>query len=418
MIMFFPQHRIQSLLQFLTSSDRSHFYEYLKPYIQSAATEDVWRTIPMIDRHNVEKVPFPDRCFIHPEAVRYTSGTSGNAVLVSPRVYSGRFYDSVPGAYRLPPDAYLMNFMFPSLYGAPMFPNNIRTVAGHSTSMVASAKLAKLVSVTALNIMPSTVAPFLEALERIGYDLHQLTHIILIGERCSEVHLQYLHRMLPHASVLICYGSSEFREVVACTCMHQCDAKQEQIIVPSSEFFFELIDPSTGTIITDLGVMGELVVTNLSVDTPFPLVRYRTGDIAQRVDISCACTSDGYGYVLGGRVSIFPIRITLGEISAPLIEEALSSIGGVRSDYYEAEFMSVAIDGSVKPTVHFKVVVDWFQGDDTSLAHRIQSVLRVSSITTYSDGVQKGYYHPISVERIPMPVGKSKAPTPKISRVN
>jgi phenylacetate-coenzyme A ligase PaaK-like adenylate-forming protein len=418
MTTYFPGDRLAELMRFVAGSEKSTFYKHLKSFERTPLSQDMWRTVPFITRHDVEKVAFHDRCFIAPDAVRFTSGTSGNPVLVSPRIYHGPFYDSIKDAYRLPRDAYFMNFMFPSLYGTPRFSNGIRTVSGYSGQLLESARIASALHITAFNVMPSTATPLIETLKAIGFDLDTITLIVLTGERCSDVHIQYVHTAVPKAEVLVCYGSSELREIIAFTCMHQRSKKEEHIIVPSPEFYFELIDPDTQNVIQDTNVTGELVITNLSTDVPLPLIRYRTGDIAQRVAISCGCSPDGFGYILGGRTSIFPIRITLGEISAPFIESALRAITGVQSEYYEAQFASVAKDGIVKPSVHFKIVAPVWHGSDEELASEIQRRLHVSATTTYEDGVQKGYYYPLTAERIAMPPAKSKAPVPKISRIN
>lgn len=84
---------------------------------------------------------------------------------------------------------------------------------------------------------------------------------------------------------------------------------------PTNPFIHvELIEPG-GTAPTEHGQWGEVVFTTLR-PTHAPLVRYRAGDLARRVD--CACGDPGNAYELRGRIrdgiefqgrTIFPITL-------------------------------------------------------------------------------------------------------------
>lgn len=66
-----------------------------------------------------------------------------------------------------------------------------------------------------------------------------------------------------------------------------CEAQTGAIHLNEAEFIFELIDPAAGEPI-DEGQRGELVITNLG-RACMPVLRYRTGDLAEMTTEPCPC---------------------------------------------------------------------------------------------------------------------------------
>ncbi len=64
---------------------------------------------------------------------------------------------------------------------------------------------------------------------------------------------------------------------------------QESLHFSEDHFYPEIIDPATGQAVP-AGVTGELVITTLSA-TAFPLIRFRTGDLAALAPSPCPCGS-------------------------------------------------------------------------------------------------------------------------------
>ena len=67
----------------------------------------------------------------------------------------------------------------------------------------------------------------------------------------------------------------------------ECREATDALHLNESEFVCEVIDPASGTPVAP-GEAGELVVTNLG-RTASPVIRYRTGDIVQLRQGTCAC---------------------------------------------------------------------------------------------------------------------------------
>jgi len=88
-----------------------------------------------------------------------------------------------------------------------------------------------------------------------------------------------------------------------------CQARSEGIHLNEPEFIFETIDPTSGARVAD-GVRGELVITTLG-RLGMPVVRYRTGDLVERVTAPCPCgrtLARIRGGVLGRADDMFTIR--------------------------------------------------------------------------------------------------------------
>jgi phenylacetate-CoA ligase len=80
------------------------------------------------------------------------------------------------------------------------------------------------------------------------------------------------------------YGLSE---VLGPGVAMECHEVQEGLHVAEDHFYVEVIDPMTRQLLED-GEVGELVFTSLTKEA-FPIIRYRTGDIASITKEKCKC---------------------------------------------------------------------------------------------------------------------------------
>ena len=111
-----------------------------------------------------------------------------------------------------------------------------------------------------------------------------LKRVILVGEPVIPEHVETLGERL-HVDVWINYGLSEIPgPAIAFECKKRCGMHiNDDHILP------EIIDPLTLESVPS-GVAGELVLTTLSARA-FPLIRFRTGDMARFIDTPCECGS-------------------------------------------------------------------------------------------------------------------------------
>jgi phenylacetate-CoA ligase len=95
--------------------------------------------------------------------------------------------------------------------------------------------------------------------------------------------------------------------------------------------YFEIIDPKTGQVLPE-GEIGELVITTLTKEGA-PLIRYRTHDLTRALPGKCACGLDypRIETLIGRSDDMVKVR---GVIIYPsTVDELLSGIDGVSSEY-------------------------------------------------------------------------------------
>ncbi len=143
-----------------------------------------------------------------------------------------------------------------------------------------------------------------------------LKRIILVGEPVERDIAKNLEEHL-HVDVWLNYGLSEIPgPAIAHECTSHCG-----LHVNDDHILPEIIDPLTNAPVS-VGEKGELVLTTLSARA-FPLIRFRTGDMARFIVEDCPCGShfrkmvwlreraDNYLIISGIKVSLDQVKIDL-----------------------------------------------------------------------------------------------------------
>ncbi|WP_349409645.1 phenylacetate--CoA ligase PaaK [Pseudalkalibacillus sp. SCS-8] len=151
---------------------------------------------------------------------------------------------------------------------------------------------------------PSYILNIAETMEKMGKDPRNtsLKYGIFGAEPWSEEMRQTLEEKLNIKAVDI-YGLSE---IIGPGVSIECHEAQDGLHIADDHFFAEVINPETLQPLPD-GEYGELVFTSLTKEA-FPIIRYRTGDIAAINRGTCQC----------GRTSIRMTRVK-GRIDDMLI---------------------------------------------------------------------------------------------------
>lgn len=136
-----------------------------------------------------------------------------------------------------------------------------------------------------LSCTPSYAVNLAETLLAEGVEPGQLAlrYGIFGAEPWSEAMRERIELLLGIDAVDI-YGLSE---VMGPGVAVECAEQKNGLHVWEDHFIFEVVDPQTDQA-APLGTVGELVFTSLTKEA-FPVVRYRTGDLAYRIDEPCAC---------------------------------------------------------------------------------------------------------------------------------
>ena len=110
----------------------------------------------------------------------------------------------------------------------------------------------------------------------------RLKKLILVGEPVDAVQRDFLENSL-QVSTWQHFGLSE---VPGPALAYECDSRS-CLHVNDDHFLPEIIDPATGATLPT-GEIGELVLTTLTTRA-FPLIRFRTGDMARILPEPCDC---------------------------------------------------------------------------------------------------------------------------------
>lgn len=171
-----------------------------------------------------------------------------------------------------------------------------------------------------------------------------LKRVVLVGEPVDRGQIRNLEEHL-HVDVWLNYGLSEIPgPAIAFECLHHCGLHiNDDHILP------EIIDPVTKESVAP-GQPGELVLTTLSARA-FPLIRFRTGDMARFITHPCECGSplmtmewlseraDNMMIISGIKISREQVRIYLQdalEVSHPICNLKKIRHGGT-------EILSIAL---------------------------------------------------------------------------
>lgn len=132
---------------------------------------------------------------------------------------------------------------------------------------------------------PSYILNIAETMETIGKDPRNtsLQYGILGAEPWSEEMRKLIEQKLAIKACDI-YGLSE---VLGPGIAMECHEAQDGLHVADDHFFIEVIDPISLKPLKE-GEEGELIITSLTKEA-FPVIRYRTGDIASITTDPCVC---------------------------------------------------------------------------------------------------------------------------------
>jgi phenylacetate-CoA ligase len=145
------------------------------------------------------------------------------------------------------------------------------------------------------------------------------------------------------------YGLTEiYGPGIGIDCVHNCGMHMW-----TDYLYYEIIDPKTGNHVPE-GEVGEIVITTLKKEGA-PLIRYRTHDLTRAIPGKCACGSEypRIDRIIGRSDDMVKVR---GAIIYPSrVDELLSTIDGVSSEY---QIMIDHLDGKDILTLLFETKLE------------------------------------------------------------
>jgi phenylacetate-CoA ligase len=176
---------------------------------------------------------------------------------------------------------------------------------------------------------PSYILNIVEKMEELGLDPRDtsLEYGIFGAEPWSEEMRATLEKKLNIKAVDI-YGLSE---VMGPGVAIECHEAQDGLHIADDHFLVEVLNPETLEPVED-GQVGELVFTSLTKEA-FPVVRYRTGDIASITREKCICgrTTTRMSRLLGRTDDMIIVRGV--NVFPSEIERVLLQIEGLIPNY-------------------------------------------------------------------------------------
>lgn len=216
---------------------------------------------------------------------------------------------------------------------------------------------------------PSYILNIAEKMHEMGYSPKEtnLEYGIFGAEPWSQEMRTTLEEKFNLKAVDI-YGLSE---IMGPGVSIECHEAQDGLHIADDHFLVEVIDPETLEPLAD-GEEGELVFTSLTKEA-FPVIRYRTGDIASITREKCKCgrTTTRMSRVKGRTDDMLIIRGV--NVFPSEIERALLQIDGL-SPHYQIHLVKQGPMDSVE--LHVEIDEPFYMGIDKNLHHENITLLR------------------------------------------
>jgi phenylacetate-coenzyme A ligase PaaK-like adenylate-forming protein len=265
-----------------------------------------------------------------------------------------------------------------------------RIIATDRTQLPATARIIAQIKADSLLGPPSLFIALGTYLRPHG-ETDSIRFIQLSGERCSTLQMRALRAMYRNASITIVYASAETQGLLASSPLNMMPEYPRAVeVLP--DFYIEIIDEQ-GAPVTHAGATGEMVVTMLAERLAFPLIRYRTGDIATVL----AQENDKIVLDIGTRVADDVVRIDGGEIHLKELERAILAATDSRVLDFEAIVTEEIRGKKITPRLSIALIITKGANKthEKDLAKRISAELRVNQNRSYADGAAAELYAPL-----------------------
>lgn len=367
----------------------------------SVESEDAWEKLPFLTKDFLRTIPIDDRLFIPWKNVAgffHSSGTSGRPVVFMPR--------TVHPYYSEWKKEYLSNIGSILACQFPLLPSvrerTLRSFGWEGQVVLfdpynprMSVLVAKAANCNALMLPPHMCADAATYLISEGLT-DEIRHIELSGgEPCTQALFAFLKSTFKNAIITYYYNCSEIELApfgIPCEPMYDGDILERFHVQEGHHM--ELVDLHTEKVIpVKSGAEGELIVSSFSEKpTAFPLIRYRTGDIAR---MHGTCSKHGAPlFAIVGRAELDFVKVATGQIRADAISKALRSMTPPLSDDFEFHYYPIG----AHDRTHSLLKMYDASPADPQLAERLMKMIPVSATQCYHDYMSEGLVLPLSIE--------------------
>lgn len=403
--------QVLEILTFATENKHSDFYrsKYGNAKYPRVITFEQFKKIPYLEKNDILKESFDKRIFVSKESVgRYTfsSGTSQkNKITIIPH-YSASNPLQHSASHLEHGEMVLRNLNLSKLLilwpiassafqrNMAISRNGIVKIPGDTYNLAYSASLVKNLGIEAFTTTTTILDFFIQHLINAGVNLSSIKWIALGGEYCSNLKFSYLKKVFPNAFFSFRYGSSE-SGARGYRCEH-LSQKSPNIFHPTPYLFMEIDEPD------DEGY-GELIITTLT-KKPFPLIRYKTGDVVSISKKTCAC-GNNYIINIGGRKELDVLKISGITLHTQAIETSVDAAKEFIEPQFQMHVFEKTINNTIKIQLEIHVCLKNFYCNMKDNPHFMENLsvvlaknLRVSQKSFLVDLIEQGLFLPLNVK--------------------
>lgn len=396
--------KVNSILNFVLDNLCSSFYvdKYKREKfdIKSVKTYSDFQKIPFLTKKEIDKASPLDRLFTLEKEVgcwvRTSGTTSGKPLLIPMSDFPAEHLDAlslilekqdVRKILLLKPLGFVAMRTFQ--WGRHKKLSKYPLILGDISNLELTAKIASELEVDGIETTPSGLNFLLPFLKEV-YNLGRIRFIRLSGEFTSEEKLAFFKSYFPNAYFDFDLGAMEAMGNTAFRCDYLNKNYSPRFYHPKSNMLFEVINEKG----QDAGEeSGELVLSSL-FKAPFPLIRYKTGDLVSVKKFKCPC---GRKYLMEifGRIGHDSIRIGGITIYRHLLEQSLAkAFGGKMKGDYELHIYEKVYKNRLTPALVLKL--DTKVNPDFS--SKVIKNLQVSTSLTLENLIKEQVFAPLKIE--------------------
>lgn len=410
--------KIRQVLDSVLSSPHSDFYrkKYKDMGIEPSSinTYEDFQKIPFLTKDEILSADLESRIFVPKDKIThyaFSSGTTNqNKVLIMPHV---RPKKEVPETkYVFDEDKLrkmgVKNFLIllPILTGAATMvrktpKNYIVDTFGDTSNLRKTALIAEGIGTDSVVSTATILYFFIEELTKVHFDFSKIKWIWLLGEPCSSEKYELLKSTFPNAIFNFTYGAAESTSGLTIR-GYRCEYLKNDntpIYHTMPIFLFETADED-GNI--EIGANpGELIQTDLLTNKAFPLIRYKTGDIAIQTEVSCKCGNPNLIELYGrGMHDVFKFYgVTL---YAHLINESLADFSNKLKPFFQMHIYEKKRGNKIVPSLVLNLSLRDGTPENTDLKKKIKDTVEEKLLLAMGKNlkyfVDKKLFLPLKVE--------------------
>ena len=384
--------RLQNVIDFVWENPHSDFYTTLwkqhdistKPILKS--TEDFASLLPYIDRKTLESRPNPmDRLFVSKSESPILGSTSGSSngkpLFYWRHPYTDSYYTRLreAGSKR---GLFVFNYHRGSTLIAGSRTYGLELFYIDSHQLKKAIELLHIADIDTLLVTPSIASLIPELLDNKA--ILQNIHIISFwGEPCSRATWEVIEQSYPRAQFFFDYDLSEMTNLGGYS-TPRCADTRNLLHLNTDEVYGEIVG-------------GELILTNLHVPLPAPLIRYMTGDSAEWITGPCAGGSREPRFRLTGRVNVDFVRTRGCELRLDLIENAIESEQKFLDPSIQVYVREVSYNEGVRAEIDVQLVKNPQRSIEeeylrSCVISSLENNLRVSHSLILGDAIKAGLF--------------------------